>query len=65
MKEFAWGICKDDMGHTENSYAGTSETFKTTEFLSSFLSWGGVGGRDVGRELWGEGGVARYKKGNQ
>ena len=34
-KEFAWVVCKDDMGNTENNYTGTSGNFKSTEFLSS------------------------------
>ena len=39
-KEFAWGVCKDNRGHTENN--GTSRNFKATVFLSSssLLFWG-------------------------
>ena len=38
MKEFALGVCSDDMGHTENIYGGTIGNFKTDiPSLSSLL----------------------------
>ena len=41
MKEFAWGVCNDDMGH---NYASTSGNFKAIS--SSSLSFGGgIGGK--------------------
>ena len=41
MKEFAWGVCNDDMGH---DYASTSGNFKAIS--SSSLSFGGgIGGK--------------------
>ena len=48
MKEFALGVCSDDMGHTENIYGGTIGNFKTTEFpsLSSLLKVQRKGGAD-------------------
>ena len=42
MKEFAWGVCNDDMGH---NYASPSENFKAIS--SSSLSF------EVG--IWGKG----------
>ena len=41
MKEFAWGVCSDDMGH---DCASTSGNFKAIS--SSSLSFGGgIGGK--------------------
>ena len=36
MKEFAWGVCNEDMGH---NYASTSGNFKAISWSS--LSFGG------------------------
>ena len=38
MKEFAWGVCNDDMGH---NYASTTTSGNFKAISSSSLSFGG------------------------
>ena len=42
MKEFAWGVCNDDMGH---NYASTSGNFKPIASSSLSFEQGVVGSK--------------------
>ena len=48
VKEFAWGVCNDDMGH---NYASTTSSGNFKAISSSSLSFGGGIGEGGGGQI--------------